>query len=162
MSLFDSAVRFADRVSRPRVAQAHCDVPCGIYDPFPAKIAANTVLTLTQKMEALDPPGANADKQARLSFENTVSRMIMVKEQHAELVKREILVLWTDYFKPPHLEQFPDLHTTVWNTCKLASKCKQEVNLQAAQELLQSVDKIADMFYKSGYAMPNMAGSGTR
>ena len=69
MSLFDAAVQLADRVSRPRIAQAHCDVPCGIYDTAPMKIAANTVLTLTQKLEALHPPGPNGDKTAALSFE---------------------------------------------------------------------------------------------
>ena len=156
MSLFDAAVQLADRLSRPRVAQAHCDVPCGIYDPAPMKIAANTVLTLTQKLVALEPP-APGDKQATLAFGNTAARMIMVKEQHAELCKREMLILWTDWFKPPHVEQFPDLHTTVWNAAKLCSKCKQEVNLQAAEDLFAAVNKIADMFDKSGYNMPNAA-----
>lgn len=154
MSLLDTAVQLLDRVSHPRTAQAHCDVPCGIYDPTSAKIAANTVLTLTQKMEALTPP-SNGDKQAQLAYENTVTRMILVKEQHAEICKHDLLVLWTDYFKPPMLEKYPDLHTTVWNATKLCSKVKQEVNVQAAQELMQAVDRIAEMFYSSGYQMPN-------
>ena len=123
---------------------------------MPARIAANTVLTLTQKMEALAPPDMQSgDKQALLTFANTLDRMVMVKEQHAELCKRELLILWTDYFKPPHLERWPDLHTKVWNACKLASKCKQEVNLQASQDLMAAVNEIADIFYQSGYAMPN-------
>jgi len=156
MSLFDAAVRVVDRLSSPRVAQAHCDVPCGVYDATPMKIAANTVLSLTQKLLALDPPGPG-DKQATLSFGNTAARMILVKEQHAELCKHEMLVLWTDWFKPPMLEQFPDLHTTVWMAAKLCSKCKQEVNLQAAEDLFAAVNKIADMFGKSGYSLPNAA-----
>lgn len=157
MSFFDTAVQLADRLSHPRVAQAHCDVPCGIYDTAPMKIAANTVLTLTQKLEALEPPGPGGDKQATLNFGNTAARMIMVKEQHAELCKREMLILWTDWFKPPMLQQFPDLHTTVWNAAKLCSKCKQEVNLQAAQQLFEAVNTIADMFDRSGFNMPNAA-----
>jgi nickel superoxide dismutase len=156
MSFFDAAVQLVDRISSPRAAQAHCDVPCGIYDPTPMKIAANTVLTLTQKMLALEPPGAG-DKQATLAFGNTAARMIMVKEQHAEICKHELLVLWTDWFKPPHLEQFPELHTLVWNTAKLCSKCKQEVNLEAAEQLFQNVNKVADIFSKSGFNMPNAA-----
>jgi nickel superoxide dismutase len=156
MSVFDAAIQLADRFSRPRAAQAHCDVPCGIYDPTPMKIAANTVLTLTQKMLALEPPSPG-DKQATLAFGNTAARMIMVKEQHAEICKRELLILWTDWFKPPHVEQFPDLHTLVWNTAKLCSKTKQEVNLEAAEQLFQNVNKIADMFQHSGYNLPNAA-----
>ena len=144
------------------MAHAHCDVPCGIYDATPARLAANTVLTLTQKIEALAPPAMDSgDKQALLTFANTLDRMVMVKEQHAELCKRELLILWTDWFKPPHLERWPDLHTKVWNACKLASKCKQEVNLQACQDLAAAVNEIADIFSQSGYSMPNpqvMAG----
>jgi nickel superoxide dismutase len=156
MSMFDAAVQLVDRISSPGAAQAHCDVPCGIYDTAPMKIAANTVLTLTQKMIALEPP-APGDKQASLAFGNTAARMILVKEQHAEICKRELLILWTDWFKPPHLEQFPELHTLVWNTAKLCSKCKQEVNVEAAEQLFQSVNKVADIFSKSGYNLPNAA-----
>jgi nickel superoxide dismutase len=131
-------------------------VPCGIYDVAPMKIAANTVLALTQKLVALEPP-APGDKQAMVSSFNTGARMVLVKEQHAEICKREMLILWTDWFKPPMLEQFPDLHTTVWMAAKLCSKCKQEVNLQAAEDLFAAVNKIADMFGKSGYTLPNAA-----
>jgi nickel superoxide dismutase len=120
------------------------------------KIAANTVLTLTQKLVALEPP-APGDKQAGLAFGNTAARMIMVKEQHAEICKRELLILWTDWFKPPHVEQFPELHNLVWTTAKLCSKCKQEVNVEAAEQLFQGINKVADIFSKSGYNLPNAA-----
>jgi nickel superoxide dismutase len=157
MSFFDAAIQLVDRISSPQAAQAHCDVPCGIYDTAPMKIAANTVLTLTQKMLALDPPKPGDDKQVLLGGLNTASRMIMVKEQHAEICKRELLILWTDWFKPPHVEQFPELHNLVWTTAKLCSKCKQEVNVEAAEQLFQNVNKVADIFSKSGYNMPNAA-----
>src|SRR5690606_8310730 len=128
---------------------AHCDVPCGIYDPAPATIAANTVLTMTQKILDLKVPGANASDDERRAYTNTVTRMISTKEEHAHIAKREVLILWTDYFKPEHLSKYPDLHDMVWKTTKLCSKSKQEVNLQAAQDLVASVKKIADTFWDS-------------
>jgi len=119
-----------------REAHAHCDIPCGIYDPISAKIAAQTVLKMVMRIQALDDPQGN-------SF----SRYVAVKEQHAELVKHEVDVLWHDYFKPEHLEKYPDLHTIVWETTKLASANKQGVDLGAAQQLVASVDKIAETFW---------------
>ncbi len=149
MSIVDRVFEALDRVAPPRVAEAHCDVPCGIYDPHEGQLSAQTVQTMVTKMQALTPPGANADLATQLAFENTVSRMIHTKEEHAERVKREVLILWTDYFKPPHLEKWPDLHTKVWMTCKKASQCKQEVNAQACQELVDMVNEIANIFWES-------------
>jgi nickel superoxide dismutase len=83
---------------------------------------------------------------------------VAVKEQHAELVKHEVDVLWHDYFKPEHLEKHPDLHTTVWETTKLASTNKQEVDMDAASKLVASVDKIAEIFWATKgveYSDPN-------
>lgn len=149
MALWNTALTLLDRLSAPKTAAAHCDVPCGIYDPKTAQIAVDTVIAMITKMEALPAPTADADTQTRLSYENTVTRMITTKEEHAERVKHEVTVLWGDYFKPPHLQMFPELHTHVWNTLKLASKCKQEVDLQAAQDLKAAVDQIADWFWES-------------
>jgi nickel superoxide dismutase len=128
-------------------ASAHCDIPCGIYDPHPAQIAAQTVLRMNQLIEQLPQPGPNAGKAEVAAYENSLSRYIAVKEQHADLVKRELDILWHDYFKPEHLEKYPDLHTTFWTTNKLASKNKQEVNMQAAQDLLAAVQKVAEIFW---------------
>lgn len=114
---------------------AHCDIPCGIYDPKPAQIAAATVLKMVQKIEELD-----------LKEGNDFVRMVMVKEEHAEKCKKEILILWTDYFKPEHLEKFPDLHELIWKTAKLCSKNKQSVDEVLANELIEAVDTIADIF----------------
>src|SRR5579864_9110279 len=118
-----------------RTAQAHCDVPCGIYDPSTAQIAAKTVYTLTKKIVDLPVPGPTAKPEEQRAFENTVTRMVKVKEDHAQICKQEILILWTDYFKPQHLEMFPDLHNTFWNTAKLVSYCKQNVDLAKSEEL---------------------------
>src|SRR3989344_1163262 len=118
-----------------RVVYAHCDIPCGIYDPHGAQLAAKTVLTMVQKAKELP-----ADDQ------NNLIRMVMVKEEHAEICKREILILWTDYFKSEHLEKFPELHDLVWKTAKLCSENKRHIDEVKAQELIESVDKIADIF----------------
>lgn len=123
------------------VAYAHCDIPCGIYDPTPAKIAADTVAKMVEKINAL-PAGA-ADTATR----NSIVRMVTVKEQHAEICKKELQVLWSDYFKPEHLEKYPKLHDMFWKALKLASKNKQNVDAQAATDLQGAVKEISDMFW---------------
>ncbi|HEY6957731.1 MAG TPA: superoxide dismutase, Ni [Candidatus Limnocylindria bacterium] len=123
------------------VAYAHCDIPCGIYDPTPAKIAADTVAKMVEKIGALDKSAT--DFTTRGNF----VRMVMVKEQHAEICKKELQVLWSDYFKPEHVEKFPKLHDTFWKALKLASKNKQNVDAQAAADLQAAVKEISDMFY---------------
>lgn len=123
------------------VALAHCDVPCGIYDPKPAQIAAATVLKMVQKIQN-DMPKDNPTVGDR----NTFVRMVWTKEEHARKCKEELLILWTDYFKPEHLEMFPDLHNKFWEATKLCSKNKQSVDLNSAEELVNVVDEIANMF----------------
>ena len=149
MSFWNRALVLLDRLNAPRVAAAHCDVPCGIYNPIPAQIAAETVVTMVQKMQALTPPPPDADLATRQQYENTVGRMIATKEIHAELVKREVQILWSDYFKPQHLEMFPDLHDFVWKTLKQASSCKQNADIDAARKLHEKVHQIGDWFYQS-------------
>lgn len=149
MSIVDRLFLALDRVAPPRVAHAHCDVPCGIYDPHHAQVAAQTVQTMITKMRALTPPAADADLATRQAYENTVIRMVKTKEEHAEEVKRQVLILWTDYFKPPHFERWPDLHQKVNTTCKTASRCKQEPSEEAAQQLRDQVDEIANIFWES-------------
>ena len=127
-----------------QIAYAHCDVPCGIYDPKPAQIAAATVLKMVEKIIDLDKKN-----EMTVDVMNSMVRMIWTKEEHARKCKEEILVLWTDYFKPEHLEKFPDLHETFWKTAKLCSENKQHLSLESAQELVKAVDHIADIFQQS-------------
>jgi nickel superoxide dismutase len=75
--------------------------------------------------------------------------MVMVKEEHAQICKKELLILWTDYFKLEHLEKFPDLHDKFWKAAKLCSKNKQSVDLKLAEELVKAVDEIAEIFAES-------------
>ena len=133
------------RLSRwlaPRtIAYAHCDIPCGIYDPTPAKIAADTVAKMVEKIGQLDKNATDLGTRANFV------RMVSVKEQHAEIVKKELQVLWSDYFKPEHLEKFPKLHDSFWKALKLASRNKQNVDAQAAADLQGAVKEISDMFW---------------
>ena len=108
---------------------------------------------MVEKIQELTPPNAqevlsgNAiEAKGKI---NSMVRYIAVKEDHAELCKRELLILWTDYFKEEHLQMFPDLHEKFWKAAKLCSENKREVSLEAAQELRKAVDEIAEMFEKT-------------
>ncbi|MFI5253839.1 MAG: superoxide dismutase, Ni [Candidatus Limnocylindrales bacterium] len=131
-----------------RTVHAHCDIPCGIYDPHGAEIAAKTVA----KMVALiTETGAGGD----LAAQNKLIRCVKVKEEHAELCKHELQVLWSDYFKPEHLEKYPDLHDRFWKALKQAGKCKQSVDAAAAAELEAQVGAIADIFWATKGGRPS-------
>lgn len=125
-------------------AFAHCDGPCGVYDPASARVAAEAVQSMTKKMVALGESDADSGSA---SYINTMSRYAAIKEEESQKCKDEILVLWTDFFKPQHLEANPDLHTTFWQAAKLCSACKVEVSEQHAQELMDAVENIHKMFW---------------
>ncbi len=130
-------------------AQAHCDIPCGIYDPTSAKIAAKTVMRMVQQIQELQLPAAQNDKHALDHYLASIGRRITIKEEHAQLCKKELLILWSDFFKPEHIQKFPDLHELFWQAEKLCSKNKQEVNEEAAKNLVEAVDAIAKIFYEA-------------
>jgi nickel superoxide dismutase len=116
---------------------AHCDLPCGVYDPEQARIEAESCFKILEKYDQ------NEDKHFR-------ARAIHIKEERAELVKHHLDVLWSDYFKPEHLEQFPELHDTFWKAIKQASKVKQSLDKAEAQKLLDLIDTIDDAWKKTG------------
>jgi len=120
-------------------AHAHCDIPCGIYDPSTATIAASTVAKMVEKIQGF----GGQDEANRNNF----VRSVQVKEEHAQLCKKELLILWSDYFKPEHLEKYPKLHDTFWKAAKLCSKNKQTVDAQAAADLQAAVKEISDIFW---------------
>ncbi len=140
-------VRIFDRMLGIKTVYAHCDVPCGIYDPHQAAIGAKTVHTMNKKLTDLPAPGSSAQEQ--LEHRNTIIRMVQTKEAHAQVCKQELSILWSDYFKPEHLAMFPDLHEIFWKTMKLCSYNKQHVDLAKSQELMDAVAKISDMFQKA-------------
>ena len=128
------------------VAEAHCDGPCGGYDPSSARIAAEAGLSMTKKILHLTPP-ASGDSEAWARYFNTMARYVAIKEEQTHIAKEELLVLWTDYFKPPHLEQYPGLHETFWKAAKLCSAVKVEVSLEHAQELMAAIKEIHEIFW---------------
>ncbi|EDM77885.1 putative nickel-containing superoxide dismutase precursor (NISOD) [Plesiocystis pacifica SIR-1] len=127
-------------------AEAHCDGPCGIYDPAAARITGEAVRSMTKKILALTPPDPT-DAEAVARYHNTLSRYVAIKEEQAEHTKRELLILWTDYFKPPHLEKNPNIHELFWKAAKLCSACKVEVSAQHADELMDAIKEIHDVFW---------------
>ena len=131
---------------RKDIVNAHCDGPCGIYDPASARIAAEAVLSMTKKMLDLKAP-ESGDSEAMAHYVNTMSRFASIKEQEAKKCKDDILVLWTDFFKPEHLSAHEDLHSLFWNTAKLCSACKVELSIDHANDLLGHVKKIHDLFW---------------
>jgi nickel superoxide dismutase len=114
---------------------AHCDLPCGVYDPAQARIEAESVLKIAEKYDGLD--------------DYAKTRAIMIKEQRAELVKHHLWVLWTDYFKPEHIEKYPQLHDLFWRTTKQAGEAKHHADPAEAQKLLELIDEIAKIFWET-------------
>ena len=142
MKLVDRAIAAVQGRLPAEEASAHCDIPCGIYDPHNLQVAAHTVIRMVQLLDGLP------DQLDKATL-NTAARHIAVKEEHAKIAEHEIIVLWTDYFKPEHLEKFPNLHDVVWKAAKLTSTVKQQISMQASQDLLAAAQQIAEMFWNS-------------
>ncbi len=124
-------------IAPTRTAHAHCDIPCGVYDPAQARIEAESCYRIIEKYHASE------DEVFR-------ARCLVVKEERADLVKHHIDVLWHDYFKPEHVEKYPDLHDTCWKAAKQASAVKHGVDLDAATKLLSLIDQVDEMWKGSG------------
>lgn len=137
------AVETLDKMLGFERAKAHCDVPCGIYDPITAQIAALTVVRMIDLMNDL-----GAGKQD-LASQNSLSRYVAVKEEHAEKAKHEIRVIWGDYIKPNHLEAYPELHGLTHKIMQLGSKCRQTVDRETAVEFVEAVNQFAEIFWKT-------------
>ncbi len=121
------------RVLPATTVYAHCDLPCGVYDPAQARIEAESVHKIMQKM------ADNQDPEFRM-------RAVLIKEERSELVKRHLWVLWTDYFKPEHLDAHPDLHDLFWRATKQAGECKHHSDPTEAQKLLDLIAEITTVF----------------
>jgi nickel superoxide dismutase len=141
--------RVLDAVIPPRAVYAHCDIPCGIYDPHEAQIAALTVIRMDQLIGELTPPAADAKPEERKESFAKLARYIAVKEAHSERVKSEVRVIWGDFFTPEHAAKFPQVHDLVWKIMKQASKTRQGTNIADAQELLKLVQEFAEVFWQA-------------
>jgi nickel superoxide dismutase len=124
---------------------AHCDIPCGIYDPHHAQIGALTVIRM---VDLIDQHVKEHDKIETAEFFNSMARYIAIKEEHAELVKHEIRVIWGDFIKESHTEQFPQLHGLVHKIMALGSKARQTVDRETALHLLDAVNEFAEIFWQ--------------
>lgn len=148
----------------PTPVYAHCDIPCGIYDPHEAQIGALTVLRMCQLIQELPKPAAGAKPEEWEGYQAKLSRYQLVKEQHAEKVKHEVRVIWGDYLTPDHAKAHPDAHERVWKLLKQASKARQSTAVAEAQELVGQVQGFAELFWKTkGVAtqrLPSMQKSG--
>lgn len=121
-------------------AYAHCDIPCGIYEPTPMQIAAHTVLRMTQLL-------------GEYKETHDVARIVHVKEDHGALVEKELGTLKNDYFKPEHYKEYPELKDLIKETVALSAKTRQKIDLKLAEELVEKALKVSEIFYKSkGFA----------
>ena len=131
-----------------KIAYAHCDIPCGIYDPYQAQLAAISIIRMTGMINDLKA-SSEPSFDERKKIIHQISRLTKVKEEHAELVKHEVRVIWGDYFKEEHLKKYPNLHDLVFSIMKYASKARQEINMEESEELLKKVQTLAEIFWKT-------------
>jgi nickel superoxide dismutase len=119
-----------------RVVHAHCDLPCGVYDPAQARVEAESVKAIQEKYQGNEDPAFRA-------------RALAIKEERAELVKHHLWVLWTDYFKPEHVEKYPQLHELFWSATKEAGLAKKSEDPAQGQKLLDAIDEISKIFWET-------------
>jgi nickel superoxide dismutase len=132
-------ISIIDHLRAPLDVQAHCDLPCGVYDPAQARIEAESVKAIAEKYQDSDDPVFR-------------ERAVFIKEERADLVKHHLWVLWTDYFKPEHLQRWPELHELFWKATKLAGEAKHSVDPAKGQELLDAIARIDKIFWESKQA----------
>ncbi len=149
----------ADARPTPRTLHAHCDIPCGIYDPHEAQIAALTTVRMCQLIAELPKMTPDLKPEDAAGAVAKFARYQQVKEAHAERTKHELRVLWADYFTPDHLKANPTLHETFWKALKAASKARQSTALADSQELLTQVQAIAEIFWATKGAKTRRAPS---
>ncbi len=143
------AFAILNRILPAEEAHAHCDIPCGIYDPHLAQVAALTVVRMNQLIEGLEAPGGGGppSKQDRDKYVNSLARYIATKEEHAELVKREVRIIRGDFFKPDNSPA--NIDELVDGIMKTASAARQNVDKAAAEKLLAQVNQFAEAFWKA-------------
>jgi nickel superoxide dismutase len=124
------------------VVSAHCDIPCKIYDPISAQLAALTIIRMVDLLEPL-----KAKTSLTVDEHAEINRLVNQKEKHGIQVKEEISVIWGDYIKAPQLSQYPDLHELTHNIMLASSQAKQHINRDAAIKLLKLVNRFAEIFW---------------
>lgn len=138
-------LRLIDNLFAPSTAYAHCDIPCGIYDPHEAQMAAHTVLRMTKMINEVNIDSGKSTQSKNVIHQ--ISRLQKVKEDHAEIIKHQIRVIWGDYFKSEHLEKYKGLNDTVFKIMKTASKVRQEINETECNELIRLIQEFTVIFW---------------
>lgn len=133
-----------DRAFGFEEASAHCDIPCGIYDPHLAQVSVLTVIRMIDLMNDL----VKGEQKNTLDFHNSMTRYILIKEEHAELCKREVCVIFGDFIKKEHVEKYPELPALMHKIMQLGSKVRQTTSREAALELLGAVNRFAEIFWE--------------
>jgi nickel superoxide dismutase len=139
MRIVPGILAVLDRMSPPLPASAHCDLPCGVYDPAQARIEAQAIKGIMERYNASDD----------LAFR---TRALFIKEERAEILKHHLWVLWTDYFTPEHLKTYPNLHDLFWNATKTAGAAKKTTDVAVADNLLDRVAEIDKIFWETKQA----------
>jgi nickel superoxide dismutase len=142
--MFHAMAKKFDERHPVEMVDAHCDIPCGIYDPHQAQIGALTVIRMVDLMDTL----IKTHSGDKVEFHNSMARYVAVKEEHAELAKHEIRVIWGDFIKEVHIEQYPQLHGLVHKIMGLGSKCRQTVDRETALAFLDALNEFAEIFWQ--------------
>ncbi|MBN1316846.1 MAG: superoxide dismutase, Ni [Anaerolineales bacterium] len=138
--MFYRLINQLDKLVGFEKAKAHCDVPCGIYDPITAQIAALTVVRMMDLMAGLE-------KSDTVAYQNSMGRYISVKEEHAEKAKHEIRVIWGDFIKPDHVQKYPNLNELVHKIMALGSKSRQTADRENGVALVDAINEFAEIFW---------------
>jgi nickel superoxide dismutase len=130
-----------------KIAYAHCDIPCGIYDPYVAQRAAHTIIRMTQLLTEIK-------QEDDLKSDHAIARITYVKEEHANILEEELETLRNDYFKEEHFKQYPNLNDLFVQALKFSGTARQSIDMQAAKDSLAKVQEIAEIFFKTKGVTP--------
>ena len=149
MNVIKTVFGLINRIMPTEPGYAHCDIPCGIYDPHAAQIAALSTVRMNQLIDGMDPPSPDMSPNDRVAAVSALSRYVAEKERSAEQCKHELRIIWGDYVKPNHVADHPDIHEKFIGAMRLASAVRQNNGLQAAEDLLKAVQDVAEVFWKT-------------
>lgn len=143
-----SILRFLlGKLLKERIAYAHCDIPCGIYDPYVVQRAAHTIIRMTQLLTEIK-------QEDNLKSDHSIARITHVKEDHSNLLEEELETLKNDYFKEEHFKEYPNLNDLFVQALKSCAKARQNIDMAAAQDSLAKVQGIAEIFFKTKNVEP--------
>lgn len=132
-----------------KIVFAHCDIPCGIYDPHQAQVAAHTIIRMNQLIDEVSASSSEPQFEERKKIISQVSRLTHVKEEHSNILEHELVTLEKDYFKEEHFEKFANLRELFDSASKLGAKARVGIDMDSAKALLETTMQIAEIFYKS-------------